>query len=101
MTLMISRAPFSLTVNSHHSFFFLRSGLQALWVSIGDKAQNDVVLDRRLKRADQECEAAGGIGDIPDELVAGAGETGFGNLNVGGVVRQAKETELDRRRGRE
>src|SRR5260370_35115393 len=76
----------------------LAPGVQVRGMGVEDKRQGDVVFEQRLERADQEGEPAGGVGDVPDQLVASAGETGLGYLYVGGVVTHANETELDRRR---
>ncbi len=51
-------------------------------MGIEDQPENDVVFQESFECADQEREAAGGVGDVPDELVAGAREPGFVNLNV-------------------
>jgi hypothetical protein len=63
-------------------------GLEILWVRIPDDGQDEAVFEQDLQGAQDDGEAAGGVGDAGQDLIAITAEAGLGDLDVGGAVPQ-------------
>jgi hypothetical protein len=57
-------------------------------VRIPDDGQDEAVFEQRLQGAQDDGEAAGGVGDAGQDLIAITAEAGLGGLDVGGAVPQ-------------
>jgi hypothetical protein len=74
------------------------SGLEILGVRIPDDGQDQAVFQQRLQGAQDDGEAAGGVGDAGQDLIAVTAEAGLGDLDVGGAVPPRGKAQLDGRR---